>query len=62
MLDRKIVGAAVLMVCVLLPIIIIFISSLIEAIKDVIIFGDLSGLLAVLWGIAVLVGFGLVVF
>ena len=61
MITRKIVGTAIIIVCVLLPIIMIFISSLIEAIKDVIKNGDLSSLFAVLWGIAVLVGFGLVI-
>lgn len=61
MITRKIIGAAILIVCVLVPIIIIFISSLIEAIKDVIKFGDLSGLFFVFWLIAVIVGFGLVI-
>ena len=62
MITRKIIGTAVLTVCVLLPIIIIFISSFIEAIKDAIKFGDLSGLFFVFWLIAVIVGFGLVIF
>ena len=61
MITRKIVGTAVLTVCVLLPIIIIFISSLIEAIKDVIKFGDLSNLFFLFWLIAILVSFGLII-
>ena len=62
MITRKIIGTAILTVCVLLPIIIIFISSLIEAIKDVIKFGDLSGLFFIFWLIAVIVGFCLSIF
>lgn len=62
MITRKIIGTAVLTVCVLLPITIFLISILIGAIKDVIKNGDLSSLLAVFWAIAVVVGFGLVIF
>ena len=61
MITRKIVGTAILMLCAFVPITIFFISALIEAIKDVIKYGDLSSLLAVFWCITVLVGFGLVI-
>lgn len=62
MITNKIVGIAILMACVLLPIIVILISAIIEAIKDIIIFGDWSGLFILFWSIAVIVGFGLVIF
>ena len=62
MITNKIVGIAILMLCVLLPIIVVLISAIIEAIKDIIIDGDWSGLFIIFWSIAVIVGFGLVVF
>lgn len=62
MITRKIVGIAILMVCVLIPFIVIFISGIIEAIKDVIKHGDSSGLLALFWFITVIVGLCLVIF
>ena len=62
MITRKIVGTTILMVCVLLPVIVFFISATIDAIKDVIKYGDSSNLLALLWLIVILVGFGLVMF
>lgn len=62
MITRKIVGTAILIVCAFVPITIFFISALIEAIKDVIKYGDFSSLLAVFWFTAVMVGFGLVIF
>ena len=40
----------------------VFISATIDAIKDVIKYGDSSNLLALLWLIVILVGFGLVMF
>ena len=62
MITRKIVGTTILMICVLLPVIVFLISAFIDAIKDVIKYGDVSNLLALLWLIVVLVGFGLVIF
>lgn len=62
MITNKIVGIAILMLCVLLPIIVVLISAIIEAIKDIIIDGDWSGLFIIFWSIAVLVGLGLIIF
>ena len=62
MITRKIAGIAILMVCVLLPFIAFFISAIIEAIKDVIKYGDFSSLLALFWLTVVLVGCGLLIF
>lgn len=62
MITRKIIGTAILIVCAFVPITIFFISALIDAIKDVIKYGDLSSLFAVFWFITVMVGFGLVIF
>lgn len=62
MITRKIVGIAILMVCVLLPFIAFFISAIIKDIKDVIKYGDFSSLLALFWLIVVIVGCCLVIF
>lgn len=62
MSTRKIVGATILMVCVLLPVIVFYIVAFIEAIKDVIKYGDFDGLLALFWATVVLVAIGLVMF
>lgn len=59
---NKIVGIAILMVCVLLPVIVFFITAIIEVMKDVMQNGDYSGLLALLWFTVVLVGCGLLIF
>lgn len=61
MITRKIIGAAILVICAFVPITIFLISILIGAIKDVIKNGDLSSLFAVFWVIAVMVGFGPVI-
>ena len=62
MITRKIVGITILLLCVLLPFIAFFISAIIEAIKDVIKYGDSSSWLVLFWLLVVLVGCGLIIF
>ena len=62
MITRKIVGITILVVCALLPLIVFYIVAFIKAIKDVIKYGDFSGLLALLWATVALAGLGLVMF
>ena len=59
MITNKIVGIAILMVCVVLPFIVFLLVEIVEAIKDVIKYGDFVKLFLVFWLIMVIVGFGL---
>lgn len=62
MITSYIVGITILIVCVLLTVIVFYIVAFIEAIKNVINYGDFSGLFALLLLTAALVGLGLVIF
>lgn len=62
MITRKIVGAIILMVCALLPLIVFYIVAFIKAIEDVINYRDFDSLLALFWLTVVIVGICLVMF